>query len=179
MEYFKLKKKKKPSVHSRCIRVIWEMFELFFFRDFLDTVHAKRKRTTTKVLDVESDREEHSLSLSQNSSVSLSDQENTGIHKVADSVVASQGFNLFQQLTQRPCNEHALTGSSNQKEFGNAFPITSNDVHLFGNSQTLTRKEQYLHAQIDRERFQLPLVDQKPLEGGPIHNLVIRLHSLS
>ncbi|KAH7542952.1 hypothetical protein FEM48_Zijuj02G0130000 [Ziziphus jujuba var. spinosa] len=138
-----------------------------------DTLHPKRRRTSTvKVWDVDSEQEEHSLSLSQHSSPSLSDQEQTATQKAADSAAGSQGFHLFKHLSEIPSNSQSQNIPSKQKDFGNAVQRTPKDIHLLGEIQTQPRQEQFLHAHIGRNNMQFPAVDQKPLEAGPIQNLI-------
>jgi hypothetical protein len=52
-----------------------------------DTLHPKRRRTaSSKAWEVELEQEEHSLSLSQHSSPSQSDQEQTPLKKPTDPI---------------------------------------------------------------------------------------------
>ena len=56
----------------------------------VDTLHSKRIRTaSSKAWEVESEQEEHSLSLSQHSSPSQFDQEHTPFKKSVDSILGS------------------------------------------------------------------------------------------
>lgn len=141
----------------------------------LDTLHPKRRRTSTvKAWDVESEQEEHSLSLSQNSSPSLSDQEQTATHKAADSVRGSQGFHLFKRIKETPSNCQSHNIPSKQKELGNGAQRTPKDLQLLGEVQTQLRQEQFLHSHNGRNSIQFPTVGKNPLfEAGPIQNLVI------
>ncbi|XP_034220966.1 acyl-CoA-binding domain-containing protein 5-like isoform X2 [Prunus dulcis] len=73
------------------------------------TLHPKRRRTTsTKAWDVESEQEEHSLSLSQHSSPSHSDQEQTPNPIIVDSAPGSQGDHQTEQ--KREQHPHVSTG---------------------------------------------------------------------
>ncbi|KAF3454140.1 hypothetical protein FNV43_RR04587 [Rhamnella rubrinervis] len=130
-----------------------------------DTLHPKRRRTSTiKAWDVESEQEEHSLSLSQNSSPSLSDQEQTATQK--------QLIQL-QRLKETPSNFQSHNIPSKQKELGNAVQRTPEDLQLLGEIQTQPRQEQFLHAHIGRNSVQFPTVEKMPLlEAGPIQNLI-------
>lgn len=143
----------------------------------LDTLHPKRRRTTiVKAWDVESEQEEHSLSLSQNSSPSLSDQEQTATQKVADSVAGPQGFHLFKCLKETASNCQSQNIPGKQKELGNAVQRSPKDLQLLGEFQTQPRQEQFLHAHTGRNGIQFPTVEHKPLEAGPIQNMVIVPH---
>lgn len=91
-----------------------------------DARYTKRQRTaSSKSWDVESEQEEHSLSLSQHSSPSQSDQEQTPVRKAADSMTAAQGFNLFKQLNQIPrdCQSNHLHISREQRKPEQCVPV--------------------------------------------------------
>ncbi|KAK8589184.1 hypothetical protein V6N13_088050 [Hibiscus sabdariffa] len=127
-----------------------------------DTSNPKRRRAANaKAWEVESEQEEHSLSLSQHSSPSHSDQEQGPALKPQDST-ASQGLNLLKQLHPIPSNCQINSGSTNHKQ-------TRYMVHK-------TREDlQYLHAvHTSRQRsgMQCHAVEQRYLEAGPIHNLL-------
>ncbi|XP_072076003.1 uncharacterized protein [Arachis hypogaea] len=80
------------------------------------TSQQKRRRvSTTKVWDVDSEQEEHSLSLSQHSSPSQSDQEQTLGQRSNASVTDSQQRLLFKQMNQTPTNCQYNNDLSNKK----------------------------------------------------------------
>ena len=62
----------------------------------IDTLHPKRRTVSSKVWEVESEQEEHSFSLSQHSSPSQSDQEQTPLKKSADSILGSDILHSMQ-----------------------------------------------------------------------------------
>ena len=62
----------------------------------VDTLHPKRRTASSKVWEVESEQEEHSFSLSQHSSPSQSDQEQTPLKKSADSILGSDILHSMQ-----------------------------------------------------------------------------------
>ena len=62
----------------------------------VDTLHPKRRTASSKAWEVESKQEEHSLSLSQHSSPSQSDQEQTPLKKSADSILGSDILHSMQ-----------------------------------------------------------------------------------
>ncbi|OWM72426.1 hypothetical protein CDL15_Pgr018311 [Punica granatum] len=84
-----------------------------------DALQLKRRRIAgSSTWDVESDQEEHSLSLSQNSSPSLSDPEQTPVTKAAEPAKGLAGFHFLKQLNQSRGNEPSSFNASNgQKEF--------------------------------------------------------------
>lgn len=86
---------------------------------FSDASQSKRRRTAgSSAWDVESEQEEHSLSLSQISSPSQSDHEQTPVAKAASNTRDSAGFHLFKQLNQIRGNESSSLNALNcQNEF--------------------------------------------------------------
>lgn len=139
------------------------MYKLGFYLS--DTLHPKRRRTTTaKTWDVDSEQEEHSLSLSHSSSPSLSDQEQTATQKAADSATGSQGFHLFQKLNEIPSNDKSHSTSNKQKESINAVQRTPNDLHLLGECHSLPSS--------NMSRNSMQFSGQKLLDAGPVQNAV-------
>ncbi|KAF7817973.1 acyl-CoA-binding domain-containing protein 4-like isoform X1 [Senna tora] len=123
--------------------------------EVLDTSQQKRRRMGgwTKTWDVESEQEEHSVSLSQHSSPTQSDQEHTPAQKPneAASVVSdSQPFLLFNhELNQMPTN------SQHDK--------SPRDLHFLELEKR--KQQQYVHHHVyDAER--------KPMDRPPIHHLI-------
>ncbi|KAL6974810.1 hypothetical protein U1Q18_048407 [Sarracenia purpurea var. burkii] len=111
--------------------------------------------------ETESEPEEHSLSLSQHSSPSQSDQEQTPAKKVVHSVAATQVFPLFKQQNQ-----------VNRKEF---VQRNTQDFHfLREQSNPPNSKQHHLHfVHMDsRHEAQHPATEQKPCEAFPFQNLV-------
>lgn len=134
---------------------------------FPETLHPKRRRTMNpKVWEVESEQEEHSLSLSQHSSPSQSDQEQTPVRKVSDSVTSSQGLRLLKRVNHSSISE-PYTISRTQPEFRNVVQTTpQQDFSYFGHQNQLkTEQHQLLHVV-------RPVKEHKSLETGLIQNLV-------
>ncbi|KAG6586212.1 Rab9 effector protein with kelch motifs, partial [Cucurbita argyrosperma subsp. sororia] len=103
-----------------------------------ETLHPKRRRTTNpKVWEVKSEQEEHSMSLSQHSSPSQSDQEQTPVRKVSDSVTSSQGLQLLKHVNHSSTND-PYSISRTQPEFKNAVQCTQN--------QPKTKQQPFLHV---------------------------------
>ncbi|KAL5565900.1 hypothetical protein UlMin_029064 [Ulmus minor] len=137
-----------------------------------DTLHPKRRRTTTskswisKAWDVESEQEEHSLSLSHSSSPSLSDQEQSATQKPVDSATGkSQGFNLFKQLNETRSIGKSRSPSSKPKEFVSTVQRT-NDLQVLGECQS----QPSVH--IGRNGLQFQTVEQKLLETESVQNSI-------
>lgn len=132
-----------------------------------ETLHPKRRRTMNpKVWEVESEQEEHSLSLSQHSSPSQSDQEQTPVRKVSDSVTSSQGLRLLKRVNHSSISE-PYTISRTQPEFRNVVQTTpQQDFSYFGHQNQLkTEQHQLLHVV-------RPVKEHKSLETGLIQNLI-------
>ncbi|KAL5850864.1 hypothetical protein ACOSQ3_008921 [Xanthoceras sorbifolium] len=141
-----------------------------------DTSHPKKRRTSssTNVWEIESVQEEHSLSLSQHSSPSQSDQEQTPVRKSSIAVTNSQGFHLFKQLNRAPNNFHHNSLVSNQKEPRNTtIQKTPQDQQFLRENHHHQKPEQYMHdAHIGRQGSQHPAMETKPIDLAPMHNLI-------
>ncbi|KAJ7973263.1 BTB-kelch protein [Quillaja saponaria] len=137
-----------------------------------DTLQQKRRRTADpKLWDVETEQEEHSLSLSQQSSPSQSDQEQNPAQIANASVMGSQGFHLFKPLNHIPSGCQPDYISSNQRVSKNIIQRTGQDLHIVEN-QGQTKLDQLLHVHLGRQGGQYPPADQKTLEARPIQNLI-------
>ncbi|GMY22016.1 acyl-CoA-binding domain-containing protein 5-like [Fagus crenata] len=138
-----------------------------------DTLHPKRRRTaSSKAWEVESEQEEHSLSLSQHSSPSQSDQEQTPLKKSADSISGSQGFHLFKKIPSN-CQSNNSSLATKQKELRNIAQRSPQDIQFLREHQNQPKSEQFLHVvHSGRQGAQYTAVEQKSLEGGPIQNLI-------
>ncbi|KAH9755561.1 hypothetical protein KPL71_015825 [Citrus sinensis] len=81
-----------------------------------DTLQSKKRRAfnSTTVWEVESEQEEHSLSLSQHSSPSQSDHEQTPVPKVSESLAGSQGG----PATQHPADLQSMEAGPIQNLIG-------------------------------------------------------------
>nr|XP_019705971.1 uncharacterized protein LOC105045009 isoform X2 [Elaeis guineensis] len=139
----------------------------------LDNMKAKRRKTgDARVWEIESEQEEHSLSLSQHSSPSLSDQEQNTIKKLSTS--ANDSIRPSQQVVH-----HKL---HHQREPLNGVQRTILDGHISGGeSPRQPKTTQFLHAFPEaRQEVQFLAVDQKPqprpavlpLIGAEVHGMV-------
>lgn len=120
----------------------------------------------SKVWDVESEQEEHSLSLSQHSSPTQSDQEQTPAQKANASAMDSQRLLLFKQFNQMPTHCGHESASINQKMLKNSSNKRSPLDLQFLETQK-RKQEQYLHVYN---------AEHKPVSRGPIHHLVVLSH---
>ncbi|XVE89556.1 hypothetical protein DITRI_Ditri20bG0005500 [Diplodiscus trichospermus] len=138
-----------------------------------DSSNPKRRRTVnSKAWEVESEQEEHSLSLSQHSSPSQSDQEQAPAQQPADSA-GSQALSLFKNFHHIPSNYQPNNVPSNHKKTRYMVQKTQQDLQFIREHQNLQKPEQHLHVVHNgRLGTQYPALEQKPLEAGPIHNLL-------
>lgn len=91
----------------------------------------KRRRTVgSSTWEVESEQEEHSLSLSQNSSPSQSDHEQTPVMKAACPAKGSSEFHFFKQSNQIRGNKSpGLSASNSRQEFRKCVRRTPPGMH--------------------------------------------------
>lgn len=122
----------------------------------LDNIHPKRRKTTdARMWEIESEQEEHSLSLSQHSSPSQSDQEQNTAHKLqtgaTEPILPSQQF--IHHLKPR-----------HQREKVNGIPRTTQGVKLTGEESARHPKPEQILRVIPpaRQEVQFLTTDQKP-----------------
>ncbi|KAI5587115.1 hypothetical protein BDE02_05G010100 [Populus trichocarpa] len=136
-----------------------------------DTLHHKKiiRPTNSKAWEIDLEQEEHSLSPSQHSSPSQSDQEQIPVQKSVDSLTSCKGLNFFRQLNKIPRNYQADSVASNQK-----LPrlVIQKTRHRLQVSRENKRVEQYVHAGFGRQGTPFPAVEHRPMEPGCIQNLV-------
>ncbi|XP_020240459.1 acyl-CoA-binding domain-containing protein 4 isoform X2 [Cajanus cajan] len=108
------------------------------------TSQQKRRRiAVAKVWDVESEQEEHSLSLSQHSSPSQSDQELTPGQRTNVSVMDSQRYHWFKHINKSPSNSQLNNVLSNNTVLKNT---TQRSPRLVEH-----QPNQYVHVDEDRK----------------------------
>ncbi|KAK6911655.1 hypothetical protein RJ641_023748 [Dillenia turbinata] len=102
-----------------------------------DRLQPKRRKTISmKAWEIESEQEEHSLSLSQHSSPSESDQEKPSFHKAADSVTAPSTLPFLKKhISSRTKNKF----TRKQPDHVVRTPL---DLHYLGKHQSQPRPEQ-------------------------------------
>lgn len=158
-----------------------EVFSFFLFWrlecfiNLVDTLQSKKRRAfnSTTVWEVESEQEEHSLSLSQHSSPSQSDHEQTPVPKVSESLAGSQGFYLFnKQVNQIPKCFQPRNVASNQREFRNLIQRTPQDHQFSREHQNHKKPEQCPHSVHTGGPATQHPADLQSMEAGPIQNLV-------
>ncbi|XP_019441203.1 PREDICTED: rab9 effector protein with kelch motifs-like [Lupinus angustifolius] len=119
------------------------------------TLQQKRRRiATAKVWDVESEQE-HCLSLSQHSSPSQSDQEQTPGQKANAFVMDSQQYHFLKHINKTPSNWHHGNGSSNKRVSKNIAQTSPHDLHLLEHQP---KQEQFLHIHEERKGHKQNLV---------------------
>ncbi|KAL5068818.1 hypothetical protein RYX36_019705 [Vicia faba] len=135
------------------------------------TSQQKRRRiAATKVWDVESEQEEHSLSLSQHSSPSQSDQEQTLGQKPNASVMDSQRYHRVKLVnkTSTTCQPGNLSG--NKRFLKNCMQISQQDLRVMDHQP---KQEQYLHVDENKKGTrQFQAVEPKPAGRGLTQHLI-------
>ncbi|KAJ6397396.1 hypothetical protein OIU77_018417 [Salix suchowensis] len=135
-----------------------------------DTLHHKKRRTTnSKVWEIDLEQEEHSLSFSQHSSSSQSDQEQIPVQKSVDSLTSCKGLDFFRHINKIPRNYQADDAASNQKQLR---PVVRKTRHSLQISREHKRDEQYVHGRFGRQGTPVPAMERKPMESGSIQILV-------
>ncbi|CAK9150910.1 unnamed protein product [Ilex paraguariensis] len=144
------------------------------FRFSSDTLHPKRRRMANlKACEIESEPEEHSLSLSQHSSPSQSDQEQTPVKKTTNSAPASQIFPLFKQHNLNPSSFPSKNLPSNHTSPRIIIRRTPQDLHFLGEPFNQPKPEQYIHVNsTGGQEMQCPAAEQNPLEAGSVRSLI-------
>ncbi|KAJ6414127.1 hypothetical protein OIU84_006864 [Salix udensis] len=135
-----------------------------------DTLHHKKIRTTnSKVWEIDLEQEEHSLSFSQHSSSSQSDQEQIPVQKSVDSLTSCKGLDFFRHINKIPRNYQADDAASNQKQLR---PVVRKTRHSLQISREHKRDEQYVHGRFGRQGTPVPAMERRPMESGSILNLI-------
>ncbi|KAL2325599.1 hypothetical protein Fmac_024657 [Flemingia macrophylla] len=106
--------------------------------DFGTSQQKRRRIAVAKVWDVESEQEEHSLSLSQHSSPSQSDQEQTPGQKLNASVMDSQRYQWFKHINKSP--RHSQLDNTVLKNISQRSPCLMEH-----------QPKQYVHVDEDRK----------------------------
>ncbi|XP_010259261.1 PREDICTED: acyl-CoA-binding domain-containing protein 4-like isoform X2 [Nelumbo nucifera] len=144
----------------------------------LDNLHSKKRRSgDSRTWDVESEQEEHSLSLSQHSSPSQSDQEQTPVQKLAssatNSTVKPHPFGLFKKQDQRPMNCQSSNIGDNDMDQKSCMQRAQN-FHFIGEHQrhpTSAGSEHCVHFSCNGKQEMHYLTTEQKLPGA-IHSLI-------
>ncbi|KAK7278017.1 hypothetical protein RJT34_23038 [Clitoria ternatea] len=125
------------------------------------TSQQKRRRiAATKVWNVESEQEEHSLSLSQHSSPSQSDQEQTPRQRANASVMDSHRHHWCKQINKIPSNCQLDNVSSNNVILKNITQTSPQNLHLMEHQP---KQEHYLNVDEDRKGARYQTAELKPV----------------
>ncbi|KAM7470048.1 hypothetical protein LguiA_008231 [Lonicera macranthoides] len=120
-----------------------------------DNLHPKRRRMAhPKTIELESEPEEHSLSLSQHSSPSHSDQDLTPLKKASNSAPSAPIFSMFKQQSPVSRNWQSRNGQGTQVKPGNIIQRTPQDLYFLGEQPSRSKPEQNLigaeiHGKVD------------------------------
>ncbi|XP_004495646.1 uncharacterized protein [Cicer arietinum] len=134
------------------------------------TSQQKRRRiAATKVWDVESEQEEHSLSLSQHSSPSQSDQEQTPGQKPKATVLESQRYHRVKLISKIPSICQLDNLSSNKRVLKNCTQVSQQDVQVIDYQP---KQEQYLHDDADKKGARHQAIEPKSAGRGHTQNLI-------
>ncbi|XP_061371930.1 uncharacterized protein LOC133314464 [Gastrolobium bilobum] len=129
------------------------------------TSRQKRRRiAAAKVWNIESEQEQHFLSLSLNSSPYKSDKQTTPGQKANASVMNSQQYVEFKQINQIPTNCQHDNGSSNKRALKNIPQRNPKCLHFL---EYQPKRERCLHSHEDRKRAQ-----HQAAERGPIQHVI-------
>ncbi|XP_030546990.1 acyl-CoA-binding domain-containing protein 4-like isoform X2 [Rhodamnia argentea] len=142
-----------------------------------DAFRLKRERTAySRVLEVDSEQEEHSLSLSQHSSPSQSDQEQTQVFKATNSVGGSQEYHFLKNF-----NQIHSDGQPDGNVLSSPNTITI-DNHgsppdlVLGGQQVITRQEPSAHVAPNYQQGlhcrPEPRPEQTPNGSAPVQNMI-------
>ncbi|KAJ1383508.1 Kelch-type beta propeller [Sesbania bispinosa] len=135
------------------------------------TSQQKRRRiAAAKVWNVESEQEEHSLSLSQHSSPSQSDQEQitTGQKRNA-SVMDSHQYHRLKLINKIPSNCQLDNVSSNKRGLKNISQRSPQDLHIL---EYQPKQEQYLHVNEDIKGTRNQATEQKLVGRGHTQHMI-------
>ncbi|KAJ8752250.1 hypothetical protein K2173_003886 [Erythroxylum novogranatense] len=141
------------------------------FQFHSESPYPKRKRTMNyKGWDIQSELEKHSVSTSQHSSPSQSDQEPTPARKAADSLAVCQGLNLFTSSNNIPRNCQINEVISDQKEPRNMVKRAPYDLQFIRENKKANQFSEAAHS--GRQGTQYLSAEQKHVEAGSSHNLI-------
>ncbi|XP_019186196.1 PREDICTED: acyl-CoA-binding domain-containing protein 5-like [Ipomoea nil] len=139
-----------------------------------ETLHRKRRRmcnTQTYEIDLEAD--DHSLSLSQRSSSSQSDQELSTVRLGPSSATAVEQFPLLRKQSFSPNTSQSNLVPRVETNPKTIVPIAAKDLHLFGGEHhSKLPSEQHVHRPHSFSRVLCPVTESKPFETGQYQNMI-------
>lgn len=127
----------------------------------------------TQTYDIDLEADDHSLSLSQRSSSSQSDQELSTVKLGPGSATAVEQFPLLRNQTFSPNSSQSNLVQRVETNPKTIIPIAAKDLHLFGGEHhSKLPSEQHIHGAHSFSRALCPITESKPLETGQYQNLV-------
>ncbi|XP_063940106.1 uncharacterized protein LOC108201128 isoform X2 [Daucus carota subsp. sativus] len=139
----------------------------------LGPVHPKRRRTSNPMIyEIESDPEEHSLSLSQHSSPSYSDQDQTPANKVTWLAKTPQLFPVVKRNTSVSNNSLSSEIHCNQLDQRNVINRTPHNVHFLGENLFKRKPESFHQGHNIIHDAQFSATDQNPSEAGQLESQI-------
>lgn len=102
----------------------------------------RRRSATSRAWEIETEQEEHSLSLSQHSSPSQSDHEQTPAAKSSDCGNGCQAIHLLKELNRTRSNGRPNPVLGNEKEFRNGIRMSKQE-----NGRLIPSCAQNMHCQ--------------------------------
>lgn len=133
-----------------------------------DTLHPKRKRTSNPMIyEIESESEEHSLSLSQHSSPSHSDGDQTPANKVTWLAKTPQLFPVVKQHSPVSYNSQSSETRCNQFDPRNIIDRAPQDFYMLRENLNQRKPEKIPHGRntIQEQEIQFSATDQIPSEA--------------
>lgn len=132
----------------------------------------KRRRTSNlKIYGTESDAEENSLSPSQNSSPSQSDQEQIPSKKSTE-VRAPQVFPIFKQQSATPICLQSNHVPLNQPNHKIIIPRTRQELRVLGEHQNQSKPHNPRAVNMRKHEVHFPADEHRSLETGQLQNMV-------
>lgn len=121
---------------------------------------------------MEAEAEEHSLSLSQHSSPSQSDQEQTPAKKATDSIQGPQLIHLLQQQKLTRNSFHTNHLPLNQPSPKISLRASPDELRILGEHLKQPHNMHTINDVHTQEARLMAAEEQKSLEAGPFENLV-------
>ncbi|KAK1401844.1 Galactose oxidase/kelch repeat superfamily protein [Heracleum sosnowskyi] len=134
-----------------------------------DTLHPKRRRTSNPVIyDIESEPEENSLSLSQHSSPSYSDRDQTPANKVTWLAKTPQLFPVVKQHCPVSHNSQPSEMHCNQFDPRNIIDRAPQDLYFSRENLNQRKPEDFHHGRNIIHDIQILATDQIPSLAGQL-----------
>lgn len=144
------------------------------FRLSADILHPKRRKTiNSRICEIESEPEEHSLSLSQHSSPSQSDQDQNHINRATSSVKAAQFFPFIKNQSPVSSNSPSDNVPGNQQNSRPMIHKAPQDLYVLGERMN-NPNPLSCHRVVRKGRNEAPhvAVEEKSLEAAHFQNVI-------